>query len=543
MLCGTLATLFYLVFSVGADRFLDEHCRRPRNISSTRVFVGTGNEYKWPNGIVPYVMDGLTSAQEAIVKGGVDEVNSKTCVNVKPRTNENAYVRITSQNSGCWASQLGYGGEYEHRLNLQDNSEGTCMLKGTVVHEILHILGFDHEQTRPDRDQYIDIKWDNIITQYSSQFYKNADPSNTNAKACSGETGDEQDNCYSGNVAETFGVQYDYGSVMHYGQYAFSNNYPAITIEPLKSLNGIVLGSANGMSELDVEKTNKAYKCSTVTTTTGPEETTSGTEETTSGPEETTSGSGSGSGSQEGSSSEEGSGSGSESQEGSSSEEGSGSGSQEGFSSEEGSGSESQEGSSSEEGSGSGSGSQEGSGSGSGSQEGSSSEEGSGSGSHEGFSSEEVVQEDKLQWGEKQFMELNGPCMIFETPEYDSYPECTSRRCVEKMVVYAKNEPKSNGEMYFSLNCSRNDYGFARKDKVIVIDVVNKFIPMTLMGDQVPPKTELGHVDSGSKIGLGFIFFNKRRTGTSIGAKCRVCAIQDSANDNDYSGGESYSNY
>merc|ERR1712179_129155 len=232
-----------------------------------------------------------------------------------------------------------------------------------------------------------------------------------------------------------------------------------------------------------------------------------------------------------GSSSEEGSGSGSGSQEGS----GSGSGSQEGSSSEEGSGSESgsQEGSSSEESSGSGSGSQEGS----------SSEEGSGSGSHEGFSSEEVVQEDKLQWGEKQFMELNGPCMIFEAPEYDSYPECTSRRCVEKMLVFAKNEPKSNGEMYFSLNCSRNDYGFARKDKVIVIDVVNKFIPMTLMGDQVPPKTELGHVDSGSKIGLGFIFFNKRRTGTSIGAKCRVCAIQDSANNNDYSGGESYSNY
>lgn len=64
---------------------------------------------------------------------------------------------------------------------------------GVIAHEVAHALGFWHEQSRPDRDYYVRVRWENIDRDSKGQFLK--------------EQPADVDNG---------GVPYDYGSIMHY---------------------------------------------------------------------------------------------------------------------------------------------------------------------------------------------------------------------------------------------------------------------------------------------------------------------------------------
>lgn len=101
-----------------------------------------------------------------------------------------------------------------------------CWYKGTVIHEVLHSLGFWHEQSRPDRDNYVRILSQNIpprklldflqFDDFEKYFFSSEVLYNFNK--------------FSTSQINSRGSAYDVGSVMHYNGYAFSSNgRPTIT--------------------------------------------------------------------------------------------------------------------------------------------------------------------------------------------------------------------------------------------------------------------------------------------------------------------------
>lgn len=132
-----------------------------------------------------------------VIENAFNEYHRRTCIRFKARTYERDYISIVSGNTGCWSSVGRIGGRQEVNLQIP----GCTSKVGTAIHELMHALGFLHEQNRSDRDTYITVNWANIRSGTQANFDKAS--------------------AYSTNA---FGVDYDYSSVMHYSAYAFSRN-------------------------------------------------------------------------------------------------------------------------------------------------------------------------------------------------------------------------------------------------------------------------------------------------------------------------------
>ena len=60
-------------------------------------------------------------------------------------------------------------------------------------------------------------------------------------------------------TVHSLGVPYDYGSVMHYGEFFFTKDQELRTIQPLQS--GASIGQRIGLSKLDTLQGNLLYNC------------------------------------------------------------------------------------------------------------------------------------------------------------------------------------------------------------------------------------------------------------------------------------------
>ncbi|XP_065335587.1 hatching enzyme 1.2-like [Cloeon dipterum] len=185
--------------------------------------------YRWPNAEVFYKIIGTFNAnQTALIYKAFDAFHANTCVRFKPYNgSQSNYLIIKSDNSGCWAT-LGKAGGIQY-VNLQ--IPGCVTLIGTPIHELMHTLGFFHEHTRPDRDHWIKILWENV----------------------------DRGSGFGIQDSNAFGVSYDYNSVMHVTD-TYSSSKGLKTIETLQP-PGVQIGQRNGLSAKDIQKINAMYNC------------------------------------------------------------------------------------------------------------------------------------------------------------------------------------------------------------------------------------------------------------------------------------------
>ena len=122
---------------------------------------------RWPNNVIPYVLScSFSEDDRGHIAISFDEIEKASCIKFKPATTADPdWVEIVKDQSGCFAD-LGYLGPNhgKHTCNIEGLPDGvtsgpTCILKSVIIHELFHNFGVSHEQTRPDRDNYMTVNW------------------------------------------------------------------------------------------------------------------------------------------------------------------------------------------------------------------------------------------------------------------------------------------------------------------------------------------------------------------------------------------------
>lgn len=203
----------------------------PKNRNAIKCWYESCLWSKSSNGLVviPYTISSqYENWEREAIETAMQSFHTRTCIRFVPRHDEYDYLMVENRD-GCFSSlgRVGYG------QTLSINREG-CLWHGIIQHEILHALGFQHEQTRSDRDYYVRINWDYIDPNMAFNFYLQ-DTNNLN-------------------------TPYDYGSIMHYGRTAFTMYQGVDTITPIPDAY-VQIGQREDLSYWDIQRVNLLYGC------------------------------------------------------------------------------------------------------------------------------------------------------------------------------------------------------------------------------------------------------------------------------------------
>merc|ERR1711962_1289344 len=209
--------------------------------------------YRWPERTVNYDLSQVVDPEnKTLIINTLNQLRNKFdgCVMFREASTGNRMMVV--DDDGCYSS-VGFDKHFE-RQNLSLSSR-ECMYPAVIEHEFMHAIGVQHTHSRPDRDNYVTIIEENI--------YANA-------------TFNATDNFEKLDKEEyySFGLPYDYLSVMHYSDTLFSNGKGKTILTHDPSMQDVI-GRAQGVSDGDIELVKRMYKCNgktepPTTVTSGP---------------------------------------------------------------------------------------------------------------------------------------------------------------------------------------------------------------------------------------------------------------------------------
>jgi hypothetical protein len=182
----------------------------------------TGAQFRWPNCRVPFTIDPALPNQARVTEA-IAHWEAQTSYRFVARTTETDFVTFRP-GSGC-SSSVGRRGNQQF-VNLAPGCS-----RGSTIHEIGHVIGLWHEQSREDRDLFVTINWAKIQPGTEHNFNQHI------------TDGDD------------IGA-YDFGSIMHYPRNAFSID-GSDTITPIVAVPpGVTIGQRTGLSAGDIAAAN-----------------------------------------------------------------------------------------------------------------------------------------------------------------------------------------------------------------------------------------------------------------------------------------------
>lgn len=202
-----------------------------------------GWDVRWYKKTVPYAYDSnISTARKQLIRQAMNEWEAVSGVKFVYRKSKFKYrawkymfFTKGGRNEGCHAPVGRKAFLKKHKVYLEYTWDATrkynCFKKGIILHEIAHVLGMWHEQSRCDRNNYVTINWNNIKTEQKHNFDRH---------------------CSDGTDLGS----YDYDSIMHYGKYSFSKNGKP-TIVPKQA--GVSIGQRSKLSIKDIWSMQQLY--------------------------------------------------------------------------------------------------------------------------------------------------------------------------------------------------------------------------------------------------------------------------------------------